>query len=80
MPAAGVRERVLTLRESGEPDLWAVESRPDGEDAAASHRWFIFLNAAGVRHIGPNRMWVRFARALARRGHLLAARRRARRR
>ena len=64
VPSAGVRERVPTLQEPGQPDLWAVESRPDLEDAA-SDRWFVFLNAAGVRHIGPNRMWVRFARTLA---------------
>ncbi len=63
VPSAGVCERVLTVREPGKPDLCAVESRP--ASGAASDLWFIFLNAAGVRHIGPNRMWVRFARRLA---------------
>jgi pimeloyl-ACP methyl ester carboxylesterase len=66
VPSAGVCERVLVVQHRDAPDLCAVESRPVA--GSASDRWFVFLNAAGVRHIGPNRMWVRFARTLAAQG------------
>jgi pimeloyl-ACP methyl ester carboxylesterase len=62
-PVAGVSERILTVRAPDGVELSAVETRPQG--SADSGRWVVFFNAAGVRHIGPNRMWVRFARTLA---------------
>jgi alpha/beta superfamily hydrolase len=62
-PSAGARERILSVQAPDGIELCAVETRPDTQ--AHSDRWVVFFNAAGVRHIGPNRMWVRFARALA---------------
>jgi pimeloyl-ACP methyl ester carboxylesterase len=46
--------------------LFSIETRPVGRDPDRS--WLILLTGRAVRHIGPNRIWVRFARQAAERG------------
>jgi pimeloyl-ACP methyl ester carboxylesterase len=63
----GISERPWTLRgEAGE--LSGIVCEPPG-GAAPGASWTLFLNAGGVRRCGPNRLWTRGARALARDGH-----------
>jgi pimeloyl-ACP methyl ester carboxylesterase len=47
--------------------LFSIETRPVGREPNPT--WIVFLTGRAVRHIGPNRMWVRFARELARNGY-----------
>lgn len=47
--------------------LFSIETRPVGREPNPT--WLIFLTGRAVRHIGPNRIWVRFARELARQGY-----------
>jgi hypothetical protein len=46
--------------------LCSVECRPVGREANPT--WLILLTGRAVRHIGPNRIWVRIARELAAKG------------
>jgi dienelactone hydrolase len=65
VPAAGVVETAFRF-EGVAGSLFGIECR--ARDSATEGLWVIFLNAAAVRHIGPNRLWVRLARQLARAG------------
>jgi dienelactone hydrolase len=47
--------------------LFSIETRPVGR--APNPTWLVFLTGRAVRHVGPNRMWVRFARELAAEGY-----------
>ena len=64
-PAADVIETAFRFDGVAGP-LFGMECRP--RDQAAEGLWTVFLNAAAVRHIGPNRLWVRLARQLAEAG------------
>jgi dienelactone hydrolase len=46
--------------------LFSIETRPVGR--ATNPTWLILLTGRAVRHIGPNRIWVRFAREFALKG------------
>ena len=59
-------ETAVTLPHKGE-SLFAVLSRP-AVPGAGSEFGLLFMNAGGVHHIGPNRMWVEAARRWAARG------------
>ncbi|HEU4950938.1 MAG TPA: hypothetical protein VFT46_03260 [Holophagaceae bacterium] len=62
----GVREHPLML-EGGAGELSGILCEPEG-GAPAGAPWTLFFNAGGIRRAGPNRLWTRAARALARRG------------
>jgi hypothetical protein len=65
-PAGTVIETVHTIQSAGR-SIFGVLSEPAPRIARAD--WcLLFLNAGGVRHIGPNRMWVEAARRWASRG------------
>lgn len=61
-----VFETVLPLSYKGE-SLFSILSQA-ANHSASSDCGLIFLNAGGVRHIGPNRMWVDAARRWAAQG------------
>ena len=46
--------------------LFSIETRPVGR--APEPTWCVWLTGRAVRHVGPNRIWVRFAREIAARG------------
>ncbi len=46
--------------------LFSIETRPVGR--APNSTWMVLLTGRAVRHIGPNRIWVRIARELAAKG------------
>ncbi len=43
--------------------LFSIETRPSNREPNST--WLMFLTGGAIRHIGPNRIWVRFARELA---------------
>ena len=47
--------------------LFSIETRPVGREPNPT--WQILLTGRAVRHIGPNRIWVRYARELALKGY-----------
>jgi pimeloyl-ACP methyl ester carboxylesterase len=59
-------ETVLPLSYKGE-SLFSILCQP-ANHSASSDWGLIFMNAGGVRHIGPNRMWVEAARRWAAQG------------
>ncbi len=59
-------ETAVTLPYKGE-SLFSVLSKP-AAPGSGSEWGLLFMNAGGVRHIGPNRMWVEAARRWAARG------------
>jgi pimeloyl-ACP methyl ester carboxylesterase len=62
----GLVEEIARYTEGDGGLLFSIETRPVGR---ASHpTWLILLTGRAVRHIGPNRIWVRFAREVAARG------------
>ncbi len=72
LPSAGVAcldnnvlETVLPQPYQGS-SLFSILSQPEG--ATKSDWGLLLMNAGGVRHIGPNRMWVEAARRWAARG------------
>jgi pimeloyl-ACP methyl ester carboxylesterase len=63
---AGIKETIF-LQPYQDGSLFSVLSEPSG--AHPESEWcLLFMNAGGVRHIGPNRMWVEAARRWASRG------------
>lgn len=62
----GVRERPWLVEGTG-GTLSGVICEPTG-GAAPNASWQVFFNAGGIRRCGPNRLWTRTARALARAG------------
>jgi dienelactone hydrolase len=73
-PAAGARtlvadgqvEEIASYTPGEDGGLFSVACLPAGPPVRDI--WLVFLTGRAVRHIGPNRMWVRFARELAREG------------
>lgn len=65
-PAGAVVESVYSIQSEGR-SLFGVLAEP-GSHIARADWCLLFLNAGGVRHIGPNRMWVEAARRWASRG------------
>jgi len=66
----GIRESIFTIDHAAEnaPEaLFGILSEP-GPQVERSDWGVVFLNAGGVRHIGPNRMWVDTARRWAAQG------------
>jgi pimeloyl-ACP methyl ester carboxylesterase len=61
-----VLETVLPLAYKGD-SLFSILAQP-AECSTQSDWGLLFMNAGGVRHIGPNRMWVDAARRLAAHG------------
>ncbi len=61
----GVRERPFLVDGEG-GRLFGITA--EGAAAAPGVSWAVFFNAGFVRHIGPNRMYVRWARAWAQAG------------
>ncbi|HLH40581.1 MAG TPA: hypothetical protein VKX39_15630 [Bryobacteraceae bacterium] len=59
-------ESVWTVKHSGS-EMFGILSAPRREPDAADP-CLLFLNAGGVRHIGPNRMWLESARRWSARG------------
>ncbi len=55
----GVSEKILPI-DSGMFAIHCESSRPPRSESCV-----LYLNAGGVRHIGPNRMWVQSARSAA---------------
>ena len=47
--------------------LFSVEARPAHREPDPT--WLIFLTGGAIRHVGPNRIWVRLARELAALGY-----------
>jgi pimeloyl-ACP methyl ester carboxylesterase len=64
--AAPARESVYTIGPEGD-SIFGILTEPAGSVARAD-LCVLFLNAGGVRHTGPNRMWVEAARRHALRG------------
>lgn len=65
-PEEGVLETAFPVSYRGQ-SLFSVLTQPT--NARSSDDWgLLFMNAGGVRHIGPNRMWVEAARRWAKRG------------
>ena len=64
--AGGLIEETVRYKQGGGGLLFSVETRPVGR--AANPTWLILLTGRAVRHVGPNRIWVRLARELALKG------------
>jgi len=60
----GLRERVVNL--GSDTPVFGIVTEPEGGPRDAPT--LLLLNAGAVHHIGPNRLYVQFARHLARRG------------
>ena len=61
-----IRERIYKTRGPNGP-LFGILSKP-APGRSVNDSCILFLNPGGVRHIGPNRMWVEAARRWAARG------------
>jgi pimeloyl-ACP methyl ester carboxylesterase len=59
-------EETVRYKQGGGGLLFSVETRPVGR--TPNPTWLILLTGRAVRHIGPNRIWVRLARELALKG------------
>lgn len=70
-PDAGDVVEETLLQFGGEVTLFGVLTTPAASrpSAADERPTVLFLNAGAVHHVGPNRMYVTFARHLARLGH-----------
>jgi pimeloyl-ACP methyl ester carboxylesterase len=62
----GMIEETVRYKKGAGGLLFSVETRPVGR--APHPTWLILLTGRAVRHIGPNRIWVRLARELALKG------------
>jgi alpha/beta superfamily hydrolase len=64
--ASGLIEETARYKQGQGGLLFSIETRPVGR--AVNPTWLILLTGRAVRHIGPNRIWVRLARELAMKG------------
>jgi pimeloyl-ACP methyl ester carboxylesterase len=62
----GQTEEIARYQQGAGGLLFSIETRPVGRPVNPT--WLVCLTGRAVRHVGPNRIWVRFARALARQG------------
>ena len=62
----GVIEEIARYSQGDGGLLFSIETRPVGR--APDPTWCVWLTGRAVRHVGPNRIWVRFAREIAARG------------
>ena len=62
----GLVEETVRYKQGQGGLLFSVETRPVGR--TPNPTWLILLTGRAVRHIGPNRIWVRMARELALKG------------
>jgi len=60
-------EEIARYKQGAGGLLFSIETRPVGREPDPT--WLIFLTGRAVRHIGPNRIWVRLARELALKGY-----------
>jgi len=65
--ADGLVEEIARYKQGADGLLFSIESRPAGRPAKPT--WLVFNTGRAVRHIGPNRIWVRYARELAKQGY-----------
>lgn len=64
--AGGLVEETARYKQGGGGLLFSIETRPVGR--TPNPTWLVLLTGRAVRHIGPNRIWVRLARELALKG------------
>ena len=62
----GLVEEIARYKRGADGLLFSIETRPVGKPPDPT--WLVFLTGRAVRHVGPNRIWVRFARELAKEG------------
>ena len=67
VPIDGVSEELVHFVGGDGVALRGVVTQATGRPAS-DRRWVVFLNAGAVPRVGPNRLWTRFARRLARDG------------
>jgi len=65
--SAGAVEETARYSSGDEGLLFSIETRPN--DRKPRPLWSVLLTGRAVRHIGPNRIWVRVARELAAAGY-----------
>jgi pimeloyl-ACP methyl ester carboxylesterase len=63
----GLVEEIARYKVGADGLLFSIETRPVGK--APDSTWLVFLTGRAVRHVGPNRIWVRYARELAKQGY-----------
>jgi pimeloyl-ACP methyl ester carboxylesterase len=63
----GLVEEVARYQKGADGLLFSIETRPVGQRPDPT--WLVFLTGRAVRHVGPNRIWVRYARELAKQGY-----------
>lgn len=63
----GLVEEIARYQKGADGLLFSIETRPTG--ARPDPTWLVFLTGRAVRHVGPNRIWVRYARELATQGY-----------
>jgi dienelactone hydrolase len=63
----GLVEEIARYTQGDGGLLFSIETRPVGRTPDPT--WLVLLTGRAVRHIGPNRIWVRFARELALQGY-----------
>jgi pimeloyl-ACP methyl ester carboxylesterase len=63
----GLVEEIARYKRGADGLLFSIETRPVGKPPDPT--WLVFLTGGATRHIGPNRIWVRFAREMAKQGY-----------
>jgi alpha/beta superfamily hydrolase len=63
----GLVEEIARYKRGADGLLFSIETRPVGRPPEPT--WLVFLTGRAVRHVGPNRIWVRFAREMAKKGY-----------
>jgi hypothetical protein len=63
----GLVEEIARYKRGADGLLFSIETRPIGR--APNPTWLVFLTGRAVRHVGPNRIWVRYAREMAKQGY-----------
>lgn len=62
----GLVEEIARYKRGADGLLFSIETRSVG--SRPDPTWLVFLTGRAVRHVGPNRIWVRYARELAKQG------------
>jgi pimeloyl-ACP methyl ester carboxylesterase len=63
----GLVEEIARYKRGADGLLFSIECRPVGKQPDPT--WLVFTTGRAVRHVGPNRIWVRFARDAAKQGY-----------